>query len=152
MKSFPPRGYRSARVQPHAHNGSRRTTKRELLPSHLPLAARLVPQLRFEIDFIGRIHGHSGSNQARREKTRKAARQVTAPIERNTCGCKGVGRFNEARTNARKDARPVRRRESEDCEGGEKALGEGSGASEESGIVPSRGKPHVPFSHFVENP
>jgi len=57
-----------------------------------------------------------------------------------------------ARTNARKDARPVRRRESEDCEGGEKALGEGSGASEESGIVPSRGKPHVPFSHFVENP
>jgi hypothetical protein len=33
-------------------------------PSHLPLAVRLVPDLRFEIDFIGRIYGHSGSNQA----------------------------------------------------------------------------------------
>src|SRR6266852_9600672 len=135
MKSFPPRGYRSARVQPHAHNGSRRTTKRELLPSHLPLAARLVPQLRFEIDFIGRIHGHSGSNQARREKTRKAVTQDTAPIERSTSRCKGVGRFNEARTKERKEARPVCRWESEDCESGEKAVGEGSASEESGGIV-----------------
>src|SRR6266851_5526375 len=133
MKSFPPRGYRSARVQPHAHNGSRRTTKREPLPSHLPLAARLVPQLRFEIDFIGRIHGHSGSNQARREKTRKAVTQDTATIERSTSGCKGVGGLNEARTKECKEARPVCRWQSKDCQGSEETLGKGSSASEESG-------------------
>src|SRR5258708_25140203 len=81
-------------------------------------AARLVlPPV--EIDFIWRIHGHSGSNQARRKKIREAVRQGPAAIEWSPSRCKSFGRFNEARTNDRKEARPVCRRESEDCEGGE---------------------------------
>ena len=41
-------------------------------PSHVPLGAWLVCRLRFELGFIGRIYGHSGSHQARRKKTGKA--------------------------------------------------------------------------------
>jgi hypothetical protein len=76
-------------------------------PSHLPLAARLVPYAHFEIDFIGRIHGHSGSNQVRRKKTRKTFEQATAAIERSTSRCKSFGRFDGPRTNGRKEAGDV---------------------------------------------
>src|SRR5260370_14982755 len=91
-----------------------------------------------EIDFIGRIHGHSGSNQARREKTRKAIRQATAPIERGTSGCKSSGRFDQPRNQASKEARVVRRWESENCPGSEKAMGKGSSPSEESSRISHR--------------
>src|SRR6266852_4843183 len=88
-----------------------------------------------DIDFIRRIHGHFGRNQARREKTRKTVEQATAPIERRTSRCKSLGRFNEQRNSRRKEARPVCRWESEDCESGEKAVGEGSASEESGGIV-----------------
>src|ERR1700686_830375 len=70
-----------------------------------------------------RIHGHSGSNQARREKARKAVRQATAPIERNTSGCKSFGRFDEPRTKGREEACSVCRCESEDFESYQEAVG-----------------------------
>ncbi len=49
-----------------------------------------------------------------------------------------LGDFDEPRTNWRKEARVVRRRESENCPGSEKALGEGSSPSEESSRISGR--------------
>src|ERR1700731_3011699 len=69
-----------------------------------------------------RIHGHSGSNQARREKARKAVRQAAAPIERNTSGSESFGRFDEARTKKCKEARVVCCCESEDFEGNKRTM------------------------------
>src|ERR1700719_742083 len=70
-----------------------------------------------------RIHGHSGSNQARREKARKAIRQATAPIERNTSGSESFGRFDQPGTKGRKEARLICSCESEDFEGNKSAVG-----------------------------
>jgi hypothetical protein len=44
-----------------------------------------------EIDFTRRLHGRSGSDQARREKARKAARQAQSSIEWGSSGCKALG-------------------------------------------------------------
>src|ERR1700674_3085494 len=71
-----------------------------------------------------RIHENSGSNQARREKARKAIRQATAPIEWNTSGSKSFGRFDQPRTKHRKEAGDVCGCESEDFEGNKSAMGE----------------------------
>jgi transposase len=49
--------------------------------SYLPRALRLALNLSGEIDFNRRIHGHSGSDQARREEAGKAAREAKSPIE-----------------------------------------------------------------------
>lgn len=57
-------------VHPCAHQRPRQTTERET-PEPLAWSGTSSPYLRFEIDFIGRIHGYSGSSQARRKKTRK---------------------------------------------------------------------------------
>src|SRR6266446_7641161 len=70
-----------------------------------------------------RMHAHSGSNQARREKARKAVRQGPAPIERNTSGSKSVGRFDHPGTKGRKETCDVCGCESEDFEGNESAVG-----------------------------
>src|SRR6266550_4646078 len=70
-----------------------------------------------------RIHGHSCSNQARREKARKAVRQATAPVERNTSGSESFGRFDQPGTKGRKEARDVCGCESEDWEGNKIAVG-----------------------------
>src|ERR1700674_778805 len=70
-----------------------------------------------------RIHENSGSNQARREKARKAVRQATAPIERNTSGSQSIGHFDPPGIQDRKEACDVCRRQSEDFEGNESAMG-----------------------------
>jgi hypothetical protein len=88
-----------------------------------------------EINFNGRIHGHSGSNQARRAKTRKAARQGTASIEWRSSGWESFGRFNEQGTQSGKEACYVCCRQSEDRESYQEAVGEVSGAEEESGRI-----------------
>src|SRR6266850_5123264 len=70
-----------------------------------------------------RIHEDSGSNQARREKARKAVRQGTAPIEWNTSGSKSFGRFDQPRTRGRKEVGDVCGCESADFEGNKSAMG-----------------------------
>ena len=117
----------SSDVLPLSYRTCSRATAESLASSRTSGA---IPPV--EIDFIGGIHGHSGSNQARRKETRNAVRQDTAPVESSPSGCKSSGRFDEPRTNTRKEARVVRRWESENCPGGEKAMGEGSSPREES--------------------
>jgi hypothetical protein len=81
------------------------------------------------------MHGHSGSNRARREKTRKAVRQVATQIEWSASGCKSFGQLDEPGAKERRETRHVRRRESEDWESCEEAMGEVSGASEEGSRI-----------------
>src|ERR1700687_4725340 len=70
-----------------------------------------------------RIHAHSGSNQARREKARKAVTQATAPIERNTSGSESIGRFDQSGTKGSKEAGDVCGCTSEDFESNKSAVG-----------------------------
>jgi hypothetical protein len=65
----------------------------------------------------------SFSMGARREKTRKAVRQTTAPTERNTSGSESFGRFDQPGTKGRKEARFICGCESEDWEGNKSAMG-----------------------------
>jgi hypothetical protein len=111
----------------HPFNGSSRTSA-ELLASCVTSGA--LPPV--EIDFSGRNHGHSSSHQTRREKTREAVRQVTAPIKRSKRGSQSFRRFDQSGTKDRKKARPVCCCESKDRQSRKKAMGEVSGASEKS--------------------
>src|SRR5580704_2766329 len=69
---------------------SRRTFSRA---TPVSLASRRASRALFpvEIDFNWRIHENCGGNQTRTEKARKAVRQVTAPIEWRSSGCKSFG-------------------------------------------------------------
>ncbi len=73
----------------------------------------------------------SCSNQARREKARKGVRQATSQIGRSPSRGKSLGPFRRARGYRHKEAGFVRCWLSSDCEGGEKAVGEGQEAGEE---------------------
>jgi hypothetical protein len=91
-----------------------------------------------EIDFNGRVHAHSGSNQARGEKAGKAARKVTAPIGWSSGRCKSVGPRSGERSSRREEALFVGCWSSGDFKGNEEALGEGQSASEEGGVANTR--------------
>jgi anti-sigma B factor antagonist len=74
---------------------------------------------------------HSGSNQARRTKGRKAAGKVAAPVRWNQSRSKSIGSLNEQRTNQRQETSLVCGGESKDVHGFQKTVGEGESASEE---------------------
>ena len=58
-------------------------------------------------------------------KLEKQLGKLTAPTERSTSGCESIGRLRGARSRRREEARLVGCWQSGDCEGGEKAVGEG---------------------------
>jgi hypothetical protein len=76
-----------------------------------------------------------GSDQTRREKARKAATQAESSIERSTSGRKSIGPLCGARGCRREEASVIGCWQSGDCEGGEEAVGEGSGGEEESRLI-----------------
>ena len=94
-----------------------------------------------EIDFLPReFPEHSSCDQTRRAKDSKAGGQVTRSVEWK-CAVdryQGIGRF-EPRTEGRKNKRLLSASpETEDCDGGESAPGEGSSRAhprKSSGIV-----------------